>query len=65
MVRVMVCIINENPTPDLLPNQVYSVGEVVKLRGSDGIIYLYTITSLSDNGNEVTGDLKREDGKQI
>jgi hypothetical protein len=57
--------LNENPTTDLLPNQIYNVGEVVKLRGSDGVIYLYTITSLSDNGNEVTGDLKREDGKQI
>lgn len=57
--------INENPTPDdpILPNQVYKVGEVYKLQDTKGAIYLYTITSLSEDGNSVTGDLKRENSQ--
>jgi hypothetical protein len=55
--------INENPTPEeqILPNQIYKVGYVYKLQDTKGIKYSYLITSLSEDGNSVTGNLKIED----
>jgi hypothetical protein len=57
--------INENPSDPTIPNQRYEVGKVYTLQGSDGVKYLYTITKLDDNGIDVIGDIKREDGQNI
>jgi len=57
--------INENPSDPELPNQRYEVGKVYTLQGSDSVKYLYTITGLNDNGIDVIGDIKREDGESI
>ena len=57
--------INENPSDPTIPNQRYEVGKVYTLQGSDGVKYLYTITGLNDNGIDVIGDIKREDGQNI
>jgi hypothetical protein len=57
--------INENPIDPDRPNQKYEVGKIYTLQGTDGVRYLYTITSLDDNGIDVTGDIKREDGLDI
>jgi hypothetical protein len=59
--------INENPLPDepIIPNEQYEVGKVYTLQDSNGVRYLYTITKLDDNGIDVIGDLKREDGQDL
>jgi hypothetical protein len=57
--------INENPSDPTIPNQRYEVGKVYTLQGSDGVKYLYSITKLDDNGIDVIGDIKREDGQNI
>lgn len=57
--------INENPIEPDRPNQRYEVGKIYTLQDSNGVRYLYTITSLDDNGIDVTGDIKRQDGLDI
>lgn len=57
--------INDNPINPEIPNQKYEVGKIYTLQGPDGVRYLYTITSLDDNGIDVTGDIKRQDGLDI
>jgi hypothetical protein len=56
---------NENPV-DLLPaNTAYAPGETYTLVDSNGIRYIYTIDLLNENGIEVTGSLRREDGLDL
>lgn len=57
--------INENPIEPDRPNQRYEVDKIYTLQDSNGVRYLYTITSLDDNGIDVTGDIKRQDGLDI
>lgn len=57
--------INENSIEPDRPNQRYEVGKIYTLQDSNGVRYLYTITSLDDNGIDVTGDIKRQDGLDI
>jgi hypothetical protein len=57
--------INENPSDPELPNQRYEIGGVYTLQDADGIIYLYTVTRLDDNGVDVIGDIERKDGQSI
>jgi hypothetical protein len=57
--------INENPIDPNRPNQRYELGKVYTLQDTDGVRYLYTITSLDENGIDVTGNIKREDGEDL
>jgi hypothetical protein len=59
--------INENPvvpgttasTPPVLPNSVYTVGEVLTVQDSAGVKYKLNIKQLLENGTEVLGNLEQ------
>ena len=46
--------VNENPAP-VLPNSVYRIGDVYRVKDSKGFEYLISVESVSDDGNFISG----------
>jgi len=50
--------INENPTVDAKANDIYEIGDIYTVKDKNGIEYTLIIKSLSDDGNEIFGNIK-------
>ena len=48
---------NDNPVEEPKPNEVYNIGESYRLSDGNGKIYELIVSSLSDDGKEVVGEL--------
>ena len=46
--------VNDNPSP-VLPNSIYRIGDVYRVKDSKGFEYLISVESVSDDGNFISG----------
>jgi predicted ribosome quality control (RQC) complex YloA/Tae2 family protein len=49
--------VNDNPSPDIVPNSIYVVGDIYTVTGKDNKSYEIIIEKLSEDGKEVTARL--------